>query len=293
MKKFSILFACLVAAFGFVACEDDKDPVYQDPTEFVLNTPATANMYHELYEGGTITFTCSQPNYGYSAIATYGVEVSLTEDFAEVQVLEPTTPTSATLVLEMKRFAQAINALRGISTISEYTDADPMSVYVRATAMISGIEGSEITSNWVKINNVKTYATVREPGIIYLIGNVHGSNAWVSPDESNAASLEPWTLKENADEIDSKIYHGTFYIPEPVGDDGLIFRFYTKLTGWETDSYGTQVDDNPIEIELSDNAFSGSIMKGKGSYKIMGWTGGTLEMTVDLKDMKVYYKQID
>lgn len=290
MKKFSILFACLVAALGFVACEDDKDPVYQDPTEFKLNEPATSAQYYELYEGGTITLTCSQPNYGYAAIASYGVEVSLTEDFAEVQALEPETATSATLVLPMKRFAQAVNALRGINTIADYTDADPMNVYVRATAKIAGVEGSEITSNVVKLAHVKTYATVREPGVIYLVGQPAG---WVEPSENNAAHYNDngWILKEAADAIDSKIYSGTFEIPATQ----FQFRFYTKLTGWDGGaSIGAQVDDNPVDIELTDNAYTGPVsVPGKGSWQVPEFAGGTVEITVDLNEKKVYFKVVE
>lgn len=290
MKKFSILFACLVAAFAFVACEDDKEPVYQAPTEFVLNTPATADQYYELYEGGTVTLSCSQPNYGYAAIATYGVEVSLTEDFAEFQVLEPETATSATLVLPMKRLAQAVNALRGITTIADYVDADAMNVYARATAKIAGVEGSEITSNVIKLAYVKTYATVREPGTIYLVGLPSG---WVEPSENNAAHYNDncWVLKEPADGIDSKIYSGTF----TINPGEFMFRFYTKLTGWDGGaSIGSQVDDNPVDIELVDDAYSGAVsVPGKGSWQVPSFAGGTVEITVDLNEKKVYFKVIE
>ena len=34
-----------VVVFGLCSCEDDKDPVLQKPTEFVLNQPATSELY--------------------------------------------------------------------------------------------------------------------------------------------------------------------------------------------------------------------------------------------------------
>ena len=35
-----------VVVFGLCSCEDDKDPVLQKPTEFVLNQPATSELYY-------------------------------------------------------------------------------------------------------------------------------------------------------------------------------------------------------------------------------------------------------
>ena len=37
-----------VVVFGLCSCEDDKDPVLQKPTEFVLNQPATSELYYAL-----------------------------------------------------------------------------------------------------------------------------------------------------------------------------------------------------------------------------------------------------
>ncbi|MDE5573154.1 MAG: SusE domain-containing protein [Muribaculaceae bacterium] len=78
MKKISMFLACLTAIVGLSSCSQDRDPVLQIPTKFVLNTPALQNQYYQLEEGNTIELTCSQPDYGYSAIVQYSVEVSLT-----------------------------------------------------------------------------------------------------------------------------------------------------------------------------------------------------------------------
>lgn len=289
MKKFSIMFACFVAALGFVACEDDKDPVYQVPTEFVLNTPATANQYHELSEEGTITLTCSQPNYGYAAVTNYSVEVSLTPDFAEVNAFEPQNATSSVLVLSSKRVAQAINDLRGIKTIDDYTPEGPRSIYVRAVASLTGVESSVIKSNGIELKNVQTFATVREPGIIYLVGQPSG---WQEPSAGNKAHYvdNGWILSETADGIDSKIYYGTFEIP--AGQ--FQFRFYTDLTGWDGGaSVGSQVDDNPVDIELIGGTYSGKVANpGKGSWQVPDFAGGTVSMKVNLSDNTVDFEVV-
>lgn len=64
MKKINILTSILVATALLTACEDDRDsnPTIQEPTTFVLNTPANAtyNVY-DLNQSKNIELTCTQP----------------------------------------------------------------------------------------------------------------------------------------------------------------------------------------------------------------------------------------
>ena len=64
-----------------------------------------------------------------------------------------------------------------------------------------------------------------------------------------------------------------------------MFRFYTSLTSWDADSYGSQVGDNPLDFEFTDGQFSTRMVKGKGAFNFPNWTGGDMEMTVDMSDM--------
>ena len=68
MKKFAIILSAAVAVMGFASCSQDKEPVYTKPTEFKLNVPPFASQTYELTEGNEILITCSQPDYGYSAV---------------------------------------------------------------------------------------------------------------------------------------------------------------------------------------------------------------------------------
>ena len=61
-----------------------------------------------------------------------------------------------------------------------------------------------------------------------------------------------------------------------------MFRFYTALTGWDADSYGSQADDNPIDCALDGGVYNGPIVKGKGSFNFPNWEGGKMKITVDL-----------
>ena len=286
MKKLSILFACLVAVLGFSSCED-TDPQYQNPTKFVLNTPALANQLYELSADGTIDLSWSQPDYGYAATAAYYVQVSL--DGTDSTFVECGTKyVKCYAQVKASEVAEAICKLRGIESEDDYTDEPARKVYFRVRALIDGIEGSEILSNVIALNQVKEYCAIQSPGYIYLIGNVGG---WTGPDGANADALAKWRLFESETAIGSKIYSGVFDMPpsSTMLDDkgnlqGLLFRFYTELNGWDGGaSVGMQVEDTPVAIQLVDGMYNGTLVApGKGSVQILDWAGGSMKITVNL-----------
>ena len=281
MKKISILFAMLVAVISLNSCKDDTYPRFNPPTVFELNTPALANEYYELTEEGTVNLTWSQPNYSYAAAATYAVQVSLAEDFADFKELG-TTYVLCDAHVKSKEIAEAICILRGIDSEEAYVDEPARKLYIRVRAFIDGIEGSEILSNVIVLNQVKEYCAIQSPGYIYLIGNVGG---WTGPDAANAGALADWRLFESDNAIGSKIYSGVFDMP--AGE--LIFRFYTELTGWDGGaSVGMQVDDNPVDVTLVDGAAKEQLVApGKGSVRIPEWEGGAMKIVVNMNDLTV------
>ena len=86
MRKLYITAALFIGALAFSACEDqDITPVLQEPTTFVLNTPAYVNGTYDLAKSTSLELTCSQPDYGFTAATSYAVEVSLTGKFDGVE----------------------------------------------------------------------------------------------------------------------------------------------------------------------------------------------------------------
>ena len=115
---------------------------------------------------------------------------------------------------------------------------------------------------------------------IYLVGAPEG---WAGPTEDQAAHYESWKLY---DLQDNGVYTGTFNVEA----DKFEFRFYTALTGWDADSYGAQEPDEAVEIALDENGvYSGDGVKGKGSWKIPGWEGGKVAISVDTVNNKVTF----
>ena len=279
MKKLSILFASLLAVFAFSSCEEDTDPQYKAPTSFVLNTPPLANQLLELESGGTVNFSCSQPDYGYSAITQYSMEVALDEAFEKYESLESVDRTLAKMQIRQADLALAVCKLLGVESQDDFDPEAIHKLYFRAVAQLTGVESSLIKSNVVSLNQVKTYYAIQEPGFIYLVGAPEG---WKGPDEANASHYADWRLFESSTAIGSKIYSGVFDIPAGKA----MFRFYTALTGWDDDSYGTQVDDNPIDVAMVDGVYSGPMVKGKGSFNIPDWEGGSMKITVNMSNEK-------
>ena len=279
MKKLSILLAVLVVALGFTSCEEDKDPVVKYPQSFVLNTPALASQYLELTEDGTVDFTVlQQPDYGFLASATYAVQIALSQaEDAEIYELMPVQPTSTNISVKSSDFALGMCSLLGVKGEEDWKDQAAVPVYVRVYSQLGTHENSIVYSNWIKLEQVKTYYAVPTPGYIYLVGSPEG---WKGPDAGNAAHYAEWRLFEKMDEIGSKVYYGTFDMPAAP-----MFRFYTALTGWEDDSWGSQVDDKPIDKEINaDGTGTYDLVKGKGAFNFPGFPGGTMTVVVDMSD---------
>lgn len=285
MKKIASFFATIAAVAALSACSQDDSPVLLKPTEFKLNTPPFAEQLYQLTEDGQITFTCSQPDYGLGVETTYSVEISLSEDFAESRPVSLVDPMSATLTFSTADVDLAILDMLGITdeeSWAPYADKRVMPLYVRAKAQTAQVEYSKITSNVVKLPNVEIFFAIKTPGYIYLVGNPEG---WKGPEEANAEHYKNWRLFENESAIGSNVYSAVFTMPAQP-----IFRFYTALTGWDADSYGSQVDDNPIDFVLAGGSLETSLVKGKGSFSFPDFEGGEMTVTVNMNAMTVKFE---
>lgn len=298
MKKISIFLASVFALLCFASCEDDKEPVYTPASSdsFELWQPGLQNQYYELTENGTFDIDCkSMPNYGGAPMGPtiYTALVSLDGNFTD-EVLDadgnvvtpasykeiPATNNSNKMTFKDSNLAEAICQLKGLTKDDAgYVFTATEQVYFKATCSIDGIADSKVVSkNAVTLNRVMPYFAIPSPNFIFFVGQPEG---WAGPTEANAAHYEDWKMFEKDDEIGSNVYYGTFQIN--AGE--AMFRFYTALTGWDNDSYGSQSDDNPIDYELTDGAFSGKIVKGKGAFNFPGWEGGMMSIKVDMSDV--------
>lgn len=282
MKKLSIFFLSALALLGFASCEDDKEPVYSPASSdsFELLTPALQDQYVELTSNGTFEITCKgMPDFAQGhpvGPVEYKGIVSLKPDFKETKTIAATN-ASTRLIFNDANLAEAICQLKGLTkNDAGYVFTDTEKVYFKVSCKVTGIEGSDVVSNnYVTLNKVMPYFAIPSPAFIYLAGQPEG---WAGPSAANKEHYDEWRLFEKDDEIGSKIFYGTFQIN--AGE--AMFRFYTALTGWDPDSYGSQADDNSVEFPETDLGTSLKLVKGKGSFSFPDWTGGEMTIKVDM-----------
>jgi len=286
MKKISVLMALTVLlSMAFTSCKEDTQPRLERPTEFVLNTPEFAENTYVLSETTGVDLTVSQADYGMGIVPTYTVEVATKEDKSDAKVL-PEAYTSSRFTVPGESLSLALCEQLGY--VSEETFSDKaVPVYVRVISSVEGCDYATIASNWVTLKSVQPYFAVKLPDNIWVIGACSG---W------DVASSD-MVLTET--EVESRIYQGTFEIP--AGE--FQFRFYDKLGDWGSWSIGAQDEDNPVDITFKDGVYEGPAFlggegddKGKGSWQVTDWAGGTVKMTVDLSNpakAKVIFEIVD
>lgn len=268
-----------VAATGLMltSCQETQDdaPVYQKPAGFVLDTPVEAESVYELTPTGSIELTCARPDYGFVAVTNYAVEMALDKDFTESRTLEPAYPTSPRISLSSQAIAENICEMLGV-TGDTYNETDNIvTLYLRATASIQQVAGSEITSNTIVLPQVQYYLAIKEPAYIYVVGAISG---WKEPSEAERDHYKNYRLYEPKTAIGTKVYSGVFDVPAGQA----MFRFYTALTGWSADSYGSQESDSPVDCVMTDGVYEGQLVKGQGSYNFPAWEGGEMTITVNM-----------
>lgn len=185
MKKINILLITLGLLIA-VSCDSDRDsnPTLADPTEFVLNVPPYASSVYELEKSSALEFTCSQPDYGFTAPVDYVVQISLTGDFKDAEgdeeasyITLPSVYNTATIAVGAQEFAVGIVDLSGISSEEDFY-TEPIKVYVRLKASITVGGLKPIVSNVIELPKVLAYFAVDPldmPANMYMIGSF---NSW-------------------------------------------------------------------------------------------------------------------
>ncbi|MCR5512428.1 MAG: SusF/SusE family outer membrane protein [Prevotella sp.] len=181
--KSALLVLCSVCLL--TACEDDRDsnPTLQKPTEgsLVLNTPAMTNAVCDLANSSVLNFTlASVPNYGAPVYTNYEMEVSLSADMSNAEVIATTPYTK--IEVDAATLAATLTTME---TDKGKTEADfpiEIPVYFRVRANVyqnagSAIDGYETISNTVALNKVHllySLPPVTTPDNLYITGNFNG-----------------------------------------------------------------------------------------------------------------------
>lgn len=191
MKKISLIFAVAVAALGFSSCDEtwDDNPVVKTHEGVVkadfLNKPVMQDqviMLTNENKEGNFHLTCSQPDFGYAAVATYKVQMSLAEDFATYEEIAQDFYDCSEINPLNADIAAALEKLSGVQT-----DADlPLpyqTVYMRLRAFIAqDEENTQFISNTVYFKGVSAdYLAIwvaNVPVNMYLRGGFPDASDW-------------------------------------------------------------------------------------------------------------------
>lgn len=217
MKKIFLICA-IAASVGLSSCNEtwDNNPVLKTHEGVVtadfLNNPVMQDQYIMLTNEnaqGTFHLTCSQPDFGYAAVASYQVQCSLTSDFANYEEISQVFYDCSEINPTNADVAAALEYLCDVKTENDLP-LEYHKLYMRVKAYIA-----QSPDNTQFISNVVSFAGVSAnylaiwvadvPVDIYLRGGfdtdwaalpeyqfVTGSdkNTWVLDNVSVSSSVE-------------------------------------------------------------------------------------------------------
>lgn len=178
LKGMLLPVLAMVAIPMMTSCSEDRDsnPTLQEASEFVLNTPAIAlggNTY-DLAKAQTLTLTCSQPNYGYTAPVIYQVQVSVDPQFDKVDKDGVAYTTLSANYTTAKMEVDGVELNNAVVKLYQnaHQGADPsgidIPVYIRLRAHVDKTENSYINSNVIELPHTQVSYVASLPTNMYM-----------------------------------------------------------------------------------------------------------------------------
>lgn len=271
----------LASLVAVASCQKDTKVVYHEPTTFVLNTPAFASGIYDLENSTSVVFTCSQPDYGFTAATTYKMEFSLDQ-----QNWTALSKTSSTAKIDVDAAALA-GLLGGMLGIPEEQYPVIRTVYARATANLTASGLGTITSNVVTLNSVRIhFVPVDAPKTMNIVGGGQWLGDWNWDNSLEMVAAYGLTAGEGE-------YDGTFW-RLVYFDANAAFKFNVEKK-WD----GGEAGYAAVEGRINDNANAGITKTDDGNIVVTnpGWylftvrteiSGRDYIYTVDFDEPTVY-----
>ena len=213
--KSTLLLMCGMGLFAACADDNDSNPTIQQPTTFVLNEPGYASQLIALEFSDGISFTWSQPDYGFPAEVSYDIQASLSGNFT-VSTDEANADESGATIPDYAVVASGVNGGSGtvdptyldrnLVQIAQWTQdniPDSQTIYIRLAASTPG--ATTIYSNVVTINAAPFYIALKDaaPELWYLVGECIGDGSWGNSADNIGKAIFP--LMTLADETYDKV----------------------------------------------------------------------------------------
>ena len=277
--------AVAAAALGLSSCSEtwDGNPVletHQGVKEAsFLNQPALQNEYIMLSSSnreGTFKLTCSQPSFGYAAVATYKVQVCLSNDFKDEIRDEQDQIVQEQNYIELKQdffncaninplnhdMAAAVEKLNGV----KYEQDVPIpyqKVFVRLRAFVAqDADHTQYLSNVVSYEHIGAdYLAVwlvGEPADLYIRGGMNDWGATADWQFKTGEEEDTWVIENVtiAANVSIKVSTATWGTPNLGGnagenDDSQMIDANEKLA--------MTMGDNPGHMRLKED-FTGKVV---------------------------------
>ncbi len=294
MKKITYLTAALLCGMVVLtACDDDRDsnPTVKQPESFVLNEPALSGNVYDLETSTSITVTCKQPDYGYTALVNYYAQVSFDNTWVDaVSDDEPATYaeldgswTECKLDLSASGINGAIMKL-GAYESEDDMPAQPMTIYLRLRASLTS--GYTCYSNSVQLTVAAYYQDLSdvEPEMWCVTGGGIADGSW---GEEPGVSCEPMSFVDGYSYDSSG--HGeltyTGYFDSSQG-----FKLLVPGTSWGSQwgNGAAEGIDNPV---MNDGGSSNFVVPSSGYYTI-NLNTSTNTLTITAADTPTEYGQM-
>ena len=213
--KSTLLLMCGMGLFAACADDNDSNPTLQQPSTFVLNEPGYAALTVDLENSSALTFTWSQPDYGFPAEVSYDVQASLSGSFT-VSTDEANADESGSTIPDYAVVASGLNGGSGtvdptyldrnLVQIAQWTQDNipaTQTIYVRLAASTPG--ATTIYSNVITINAIPFYIALEDaaPELWYLVGECVGDGSWNNSVGGIGTAIFP--LMTLADETYDKV----------------------------------------------------------------------------------------
>ena len=213
--KSTLLLMCGMGLFAACADDNDSNPTLQQPSTFVLNEPGYAALTVDLETSTGLTFTWSQPDYGFPAEVSYDIQASLSGNFT-VSTDEANADESGATIPDYAVVASGVNGGSGVVDptyldrnlvqIAQWTQDNiptTQTIYIRLAASTPG--ATTVYSNVVTINAAPFYIALKDaaPELWYLVGECVGDGSWNNSAGGIGTAIFP--LMTLADETYDKV----------------------------------------------------------------------------------------
>lgn len=272
------VLALAVAPF-FASCETDTDdnPVLV-PQQGTISLTTSADIESatlDLLNTENISVSTTTPDFGFSCVVLYQIQVSLTEDFASSLTLRNINQTASSsksstdITISCAELNDSIVVLYQAANGGATPTTDPMKAYIRVQSSVNGSNTGYVYSNPIELNVIAQYVE-KNPSLYYIVGDMQGwggnKNCLLYP---TSTTIYSYTTQWN-------------------GSGNLKFWLDTDINNWDA-AYGCAVDGS--------NASSGELIKSvsgsQAGAMVVPTIGEYYTFTADLANMTYTWTRLD